>query len=329
MKKRRRRLMTVRIVMLAALVMVLVLLVVMIGRITDRSSETEHEVQSTVSSQEDGAALAEPESSTAVSEPEETEQILTLTEEQKHAGDLILVNSEYAYDFDANADTVDLVNILEQQSVSYAVDKEEFQISSHVLPHLDEMIAACGSAVGYDDTSISSAYRSKEYQQNLWDETVADYGSDYAEQYVSVPGSSEHHTGLAVDLGITNADGTLSSFSESNNAVWMNEHSWEYGFIRRYTEDKTEVTGISNESWHFRYVGYPHARYMKEQNLALEEYLQYLHDETDPEHPLTVTGNDTTWSIYFTEAEQITRPEGDFEISGNNMDGYIITEVVS
>ena len=78
---------------------------------------------------------------------------------------------------------------------------------------------------------------------------------------VAVPGTSEHQIGLAVDI-----------VGEEANA-WLAEHCWEYGFILRYTEEKASITGITNEPWHFRYVGREISMDMKDSGLCLEEYL--------------------------------------------------------
>ena len=78
---------------------------------------------------------------------------------------------------------------------------------------------------------------------------------------VAVPGTSEHQMGLAVDIS-----------GEAAN-IWLAEHCWEYGFILRYTEEKAEITGITNEPWHFRYVGREISMDMKDSGLCLEEYL--------------------------------------------------------
>ncbi len=248
-----------------------------------------------------------------------------LTDADIHKGDLILVNPWNAYDFDANADSVDLVNILDNQSVTYPCDKSDFEIARHVLPHLDEMIAACNAAVGTNETSISSAYRSMDYQQNVWNETVANYGEAYARNYVAVPGYSEHHTGLAVDLGRTASDGTAESFTGSANADWINTNSWRYGFIRRYAEDKASITGCSNESWHYRYVGVPHAYFMYANNLCLEEYIEWLRENTSESAPYTITCDLGTWEVYFTQSRNPACPDEEYNVSGNNVDGYVIT----
>ena len=253
------------------------------------------------------------------------QETVSFTDADIHTGNLILVNSTYGYDFEANADVENLVNIRENQSYPYQVEKPEYEISADVLPMLDAMIAACDAAMGTTETGITSAHRSMEYQQNVWDETAMNYGEDYAAQYVAVPGYSEHHTGKACDIGIFYADGSQGSFSESRNAVWMRENCGRFGFIRRYAEDKTEITGISNEAWHFRYVGFPHAAYMMENNLCLEEYLEYLRNNTSEASPLVIKGNTGSFKVYYTTERTIAKPSGSYTVSGDNMEGFIIT----
>ncbi len=258
-------------------------------------------------------------------EEPEADSYLELTESQKHTGDLILVSSSYAYDFEINSSVVQLVNIKESQSWNYPVAKEEFMLSKKALKALDAMIHDCDQTMGTNETGVSSAWRSLEYQQQVWDETADEYGSDYAASYVARPGYSEHHTGLSVDLGIFYDDGSEGQFSGSGNASWMAENCYKYGFIRRYAEDKVEITGIENEAWHFRYVGVPHATYMHENNLCLEEYLDYLREHTSEEEPLEITYGYDACSVYYTSADRIKRPEHRCEVSGDNRGGCIIT----
>ena len=92
-----------------------------------------------------------------------------------------------------------------------------------------------------------------------------------AEEWVAVPGTSEHQLGIAVDI---NADGINSYGDEVYE--WLLANSYKYGFIKRYPEDKTNITGIINEPWHYRYVGEKAAEEMVKNNLCLEEYLGEL-----------------------------------------------------
>ena len=92
---------------------------------------------------------------------------------------------------------------------------------------------------------------------------------ELAQQWVAVPGTSEHQLGLAVDLG----GATYDVF------FWLQEHSWEYGFIWRYPGDKTDLTGTAEEVWHYRYVGKEAAKEIYEQGVCLEEYLEQKKEE--------------------------------------------------
>lgn len=129
---------------------------------------------------------------------------------------------------------------------------------------------------------FSSTYRNEATQANIWRSYVQRYmnaGYDEAQAnamtaaYVAVPGTSEHHTGLAMD--IVGHDYFYGSYPGSTMAVqaWLKEHCWEYGFILRYTKEKQSITGFAAETWHFRYVGTEVSMDMKDSGMCLEEYL--------------------------------------------------------
>ena len=130
---------------------------------------------------------------------------------------------------------------------------------------------------------VCAAYRSMEEQEALFDAKVRQYillGNTRADAeakagtIVAVPGTSEHHLGLAVD--IVDASYQLLDEKQEQTAVqqWLISHSWEYGFILRYPNEKSTVTGIIYEPWHYRYVGKAIAKEIHEKNITLEEYLQ-------------------------------------------------------
>ena len=106
----------------------------------------------------------------------------------------------------------------------------------------------------------------------------------------------------------------------------MNENCSDYGFVLRYPADKADITKIAHETWHFRYVGAAHSRYIYESDLCLEEYLALLRNYTS-ETPLTVTGGDGAgYDVYYTSAEEMKLPEsGAYDVSGNGTDGFIVT----
>lgn len=122
---------------------------------------------------------------------------------------------------------------------------------------------------------IVSGYRTEEMQRKLYNEKIDKYKQqgysekeaiEQAEQWVAIPGYSEHQLGFAVDI-----NGATYDFY-----FWLQENSYKYGFIFRYPGDKTDITGIAEEVWHYRYVGVEAATEMYEQGLCLEEYLDKI-----------------------------------------------------
>ena len=114
----------------------------------------------------------------------------------------------------------------------------------------------------------NSAYRSYSDQEDTYNYYLEKYGQNYVNNFVAVPGYSEHQTGLALDVAAKDSE----IFEESSEYTWMLENSYKYGFILRYPYEKQEITGYKFEAWHFRYVGEEIAKYIKENNITYEEY---------------------------------------------------------
>lgn len=117
---------------------------------------------------------------------------------------------------------------------------------------------------------IISAYRSFNYQENLYNNYLKKDDKAFVDTYSARPGYSEHHTGLAIDIDNNKLD--FNKFYMTKEFVWMNENSYKYGFIIRYPKDKEYITGYTYEPWHFRYVGIEIATYIKKHNSTYEEY---------------------------------------------------------
>lgn len=115
------------------------------------------------------------------------------------------------------------------------------------------------------------AYRTYDYQKNLFNYYYNLKGKEYAEQFYAKPGQSEHNSGLAID--ITFNDHVYYTIEDKEGYDWIIENMHKFGFILRYPEDKTDITLYGYESWHLRYVGEEVAKIIYENNLTLEEYL--------------------------------------------------------
>ena len=153
-------------------------------------------------------------------------------------------------------------------------------VDERCYPDLQDMMDACRRE-GLSPV-ICSSYRTAEKQASLFQNKVArlmargfsrENAETEAAKSVARPGTSEHQLGLAVDI-VDVGNQNLDS-SQAGTAVqkWLMEHCWEYGFILRYPEDKSEVTGIIYEPWHYRYVGKDAAAAIYEGGMCLEEYL--------------------------------------------------------
>ncbi len=130
---------------------------------------------------------------------------------------------------------------------------------------------------------VCSSYRSVERQRELLEEDIEALqrkGYTYEEAYAEAtretmpPGYSEHATGMAFDIVALNYQMLDKHQKKTPENIWLREHCHEYGFILRYPQEKEEITGISYESWHFRYVGKKAAAYIMEQKITLEEFLE-------------------------------------------------------
>lgn len=245
-----------------------------------------------------------------------------------HRGSLILVNNKIKYDFSVEPS---LVSVYDIKTNDYKVKDTLVCLDESVAEPLNQLMAAFRSATGDNDVMIISGHRTTEKQQALYDQEVAEKGAAEAATWVSLPGGSEHHTGFAMDLGIFKTDGSSQSYTGEGVYEWINNNCYKYGFILRYETDKSEITGISYEPWHFRYLGKAHAAQVVKEGLCYEEYIDYLKDFTY-DSPLSITDADgKQYEAYFIKAEasgttKVPVPsEGNYDVSGNNVDGFIVT----
>lgn len=135
---------------------------------------------------------------------------------------------------------------------------------------------------------VISGYRSPDYQQMLWERSISlemwsgascDEAIKKISRTLAYPGSSEHNTGLAVDLGTESADDVEDNFHRSAQGRWLSLNAEKFGFILRYPRMKEQITGIDFEPWHYRYVGREAAKIISSSGLCLEEFLHFYSDK--------------------------------------------------
>lgn len=155
------------------------------------------------------------------------------------------------------------------------------QFDSRAIDDLKALIQAAKDA-GHSNLWVQSSYRSVERQAELYNEQLLYYknlgysdsqAETLAQNLVNKPGHSEHNSGLAVDFNYVGY-----SFENLSVFDWLCKNAADYGFILRYPEDKTDITNVNYEPWHWRYVGVEYAKAMKEKGFCLEEYIDYLNN---------------------------------------------------
>ena len=144
-------------------------------------------------------------------------------------------------------------------------------VDARIAEPLRAMIAAARGA-GMS-VYLSCGYTDAAAQQHIYRRTAAKYGEETAQTIVGLPSESEHRSGLAVDITERYCEDKDSSLEETELFEWLSLHCHEYGFVLRYPKDKKSVTGRVYQPWHFRYVGVEAARFMKDNHLTLEEFL--------------------------------------------------------
>ncbi len=268
------------------------------------------------------------------------------------AGTLVLVNWEHEYLYTSDTQTMLLPDVNEG---IYLCESNTASLCEITAAALREFAAAFTAHTNGDRFYVTGAYRTVEYQTNLYSSYADEHGADMAAIYVANPGFSEHHTGYAVDLSSVNASGERVTIMAHPETVWINEHCCDYGFILRYPVGTQEITHVAYEPWHFRYIGRENAIAVHTLGFTYEEYIEHI-KQYSVESGMLFVSDDGNIDVAFYNAESrsfslqageellhgsiifyitasadeftdIILPLGitSYEISGNNDGGFIIT----
>lgn len=259
-------------VSLVCIIAIASVIIVFMGKETDNGSEAYISSYTISFSEESQVSYIENSSVPNATLPDVSSQPLINGELNADFSNLLLVNGNNPlpkdFDYEGNLTTIDrkylCLNLNQMDGDAYIFAKAMLDAA-----HKDNV-----------ELYIRSPYRSYSQQSALFENQVKRYlnGSTTREQaeikastVVARPGTSEHHTGLAVDL-----NSVETSFEDTEAFSWLKEHGEEYGFIMRYAEDKQDLTGVIYEPWHWRFVGIKHAKEMNRLGMCLEEYIEYL-----------------------------------------------------
>ena len=231
-----------------------------------------------------------------------TEKVVKYSLADTKKGALIVVNKNNSFDFKANESFLTSMS----SSKNYSLKSEGMKANKTALSALNKMLGDFYNQAADKDAAkkltIWSAYRS------------------FEEQKGSLPaGNSDFHTGMLFELTL---NGTSDPIKNDDVFGWIYEHAHEYGFVQRYPSGKSSETGVGDFGNAFRYVGVPHAKYMKANNLCLEEYVSLIQKATEP---ITSDGYKITYVKANADGQtEITVTSNNYIVSGDNMGGFIV-----
>ncbi len=181
---------------------------------------------------------------------------------------LVLINEDNKLP-DGFEQTIEIITVKNVFDEEYKIEKKTYEAYLHLR---EELLKEDGIHIELD-----SVYRTIQKQVEIYQKTLKNRGEEYTKKYVALPGHSEHHTGMAIDIGIVKDGKFYRTIAEllSVDEIFKKVHKKlaKYGFILRYPEDKQHITKIGYEPWHFRYIDSPKiATEMEQKNICFEEY---------------------------------------------------------
>lgn len=360
-RRRRQKQVTIAVLVAVALTVCMMIILIFselataIGTLVDRTAtdkpkkDSQTTTQVTADNNDPTVSGNETPSTSTPASTAMTMTTLTKTKADVAVGNLLLINAENAYVFPDHTPST-LVNIFDSRPYVTADNGEKLRaykvrngnqiLDRFALESLNKMMEAFYAEYKNSDMLVTWAHRTMKEQEDLYALYVADYPGYTDAQIkqlltsqVDTPGYSEHHLGTAVDLKLyTDSGVTYTLDDEPGFFAWLLDNCWKYGYIFRYPADKATVTGVSYEPYHFRYVEIPHAYYMTENGLCLEEYLDELAKNTSAngKHLTVSVDGGSTYEIYYVKATGNTvdipvPADYPYTVSGDNQNGFIVT----
>lgn len=241
-----------------------------------------------------------------------------------HKGPLMYVGGDYA----TEDITEGLVNVYSEKNEHFGMSTVNIQLMPEAVEAFNALTEAYYNDKGTDGFLLSGGYRSKADQRVIYSDAVA-----AGDNHAAMAGFSDYETGYAVSVLYTKDGQYLNPASDdaADFAAWMDKYAADYGFILRFPVDKLAQTEMSFDATHYRYVGIPHAQYMKEHNLCLEEYLDELAQTSYTGDHLALPGGYEAFLVRLENGDdtgtvEVPVPaEVPYTCSGDNRSGFIVT----
>lgn len=240
-------------------------------------------------------------------------KIYNVSKNDMYKGSLILINEDHK-----------IKNIICENDLVKIDNNKEILVNKQLTIQYSKLI---NYIKGSDEIIVTDGYRSHLTQKILYEQSIIDNGLQFTKDYVALVDCSEHQSGLAIDVALKNDNIDLirPAFPNEKISKQFKVNCINFGFIERYKEHKKHLTKIAAEEWHFRYVGYPHSKLIDSFDFCLEQYIEHLKIYSKSK-PLLYEN----YKIYYIKYEHNLKIKlsNNCLISGNNVDGFIMTEVI-
>jgi len=246
-----------------------------------------------------------------------------------HSGHLILVNRSYPLKMPVPAKQL---SSLTYKQASHVQQQDLLRLETTCMSQLMLLLEDIEAA---NEIALVSGFRTEKEQTLIYADSLRQNGAAFTASYVARPNESEHQSGLAIDVGVygEQVDLLCPEFPDYGVSLAFKRRAAAFGFVQRYEHNKTELTGIAEEPWHFRYVGYPHAAIMERDGLCLEEYIAWTKRNSAANPYLYQDEHGGRYHIFYIAADEdptnmtaIPVEENTcYWLSGNNVDGFIVT----
>lgn len=243
--------------------------------------------------------------------------------EEAYKGDLVLVNHDYEYFFPEG--DIEPITIVGNRNDYYQAGDYVTQLDKEVLVQLNALMEDYAKAQNKTTTDVfvQDGFRT-------YDEQVRRHSNGKSKTFSA--GHTDYHTGRTFDMFLMDSDSS-TGYAYFTADEWFSENCGKYGFILRYPEGKKEETGENPRTYTYRYVGIPHAIYINEQQICLEEYIEKVKGHTN-EEPLEITADGQKYNVYYVPAAENGGTEipvptvKPYTVSGCNAGGFIVTVAV-
>ena len=243
-------------------------------------------------------------------------QMVTLNKDDIYQGPLVLVNHNYPI-----ANNYQITNCSTAKDSTISLEKTAMEMLTKALQEIK----------AEDKIVLVSGLRSGQEQAMIYNQAIQNHGKEFVDKFVARVNCSEHQTGLAIDLAVKNEtiDIFCPDFTSQEICQQFRDIASDYGFIQRYSKNKIDFTKISEEPWHFRYVGWPHAGLMAQRGVTLEEYIGALGAYT-PEQPMHAEAGGRGFDIFRVplgpEGARFDAPRDRvWQASADNCGGLVVT----